>query len=274
MSGGSRSGNALKDRLCYHSVTTIDVSDALTSATVVLSRDVVGNALVRRRRRATRRGEGRCGPLGSSSRLVHVCCLCKIDNVTIDEGLLSAAREAGARAVDAEREANVATADYHRAIRRLQLSGATMREIASALNLSHQRVQQIVDAYGGGRRWRRRKPAETEILVCTFCGTDRRKTKNLVAGPGIYICDRCVRQATRLVAGSQRQAIDTGDLVTVGPRRAGGCGFCGKDRSKVEHIVTTASQPLPPPQKGKHETVAICNECLLLCGEIINQESQ
>jgi hypothetical protein len=149
-----------------------------------------------------------------------------------------------------------------------------MREIASALNLSHQRVQQIVDAHGGGRRWRRRKTSDAETLVCSFCGTDQRKTKKLVSGPGIYICDRCVQQAGRILAGDQRKATPADDLVAVGPRQAGQCGFCGKDRSKVEQVVTTASQLPPPPKKGKYGTIGICNECLLLCGEIIEQESR
>lgn len=193
--------------------------------------------------------------------------------MTIDEGSLSAAREAGARAVDAEREADVAKADYRHAIRRLQLSGATMREIASALNLSHQRVQQIIDAYGGGRRWRGRKTSDTETLVCSFCGTVHRKCQELVAGPGIYICHRCVQQAGRIVAGRQGKAADDVDLVAVEPGQTGHCGFCGMDRSKVKHVVTTATQP-PPPRKGKYGTVGICNKCLLLCGEIIDQEAR
>src|SRR5436309_15944413 len=108
--------------------------------------------------------------------------------MTLDEDLLAAARDAGVRAADAQRDADVAKAEYHLAIRRLQLSGATMREVASVLNLSHQRVQQIVDANGGGRRWRRAKPSDTETLACSFCGTDQRKVKKLVAGPGVYIC--------------------------------------------------------------------------------------
>jgi len=193
--------------------------------------------------------------------------------VTLDEELFSAALEAGARAVDAQREADVAKADYHHAIRRLQLSGATMREIASALNLSHQRVQQIVDAYGGGRRWRRRKTSDTESLVCSFCGAHQHKTKKLVAGPGIYICDRCVQQAGRILPGHQRKA-DAGDLVAVGPSQAGQCGFCGKDRSKVEDVVTTATQLPPPAKRSKYGTIGICNECLLLCGEIVEQAAR
>src|SRR5207248_387900 len=62
----------------------------------------------------------------------------------IDEGLLGTARAAGAKLEAAERGVVLARAEYHTAIRRLHLAGAPLREIASALRLSHQRVQQIV----------------------------------------------------------------------------------------------------------------------------------
>lgn len=192
----------------------------------------------------------------------------------LDEALLTAAREAGARAAAAEREAGRAKAEYHHAIRRLQLSGATMREIASALNLSHQRVQQIVDANGGGRPWRRQEFSDTGTLICSFCGTAQRKAKKLVAGPAIYICDRCVQRAGRIAADHDHTAVDVGDLVAVGRHHAGQCGFCGKPRSQVECLVTTTTQPVLEPRKAKDPAVAICNECLRLCDEIMEMKDR
>jgi ATP-dependent Clp protease ATP-binding subunit ClpX len=50
----------------------------------------------------------------------------------------------------------------------------------------------------------------------------------------------------------------------VGPRRSADsirCSFCGKPRSAVASIVAG-----PTPQ------VAICNECVELCGEIIAEK--
>jgi len=48
----------------------------------------------------------------------------------LDSGLLGQARTAKARAIDTERDAEVARAEFHRAIRRLQLAGGSLREIA------------------------------------------------------------------------------------------------------------------------------------------------
>ena len=85
--------------------------------------------------------------------------------------LLVRARAEGARLAAAEREALVARADYHAAVRRLHLAGASFREIADALGLSHQRVQQIVSTAGGSwwrRTWRRRGlPADAALRALT-----------------------------------------------------------------------------------------------------------
>ncbi len=67
----------------------------------------------------------------------------------LDADLLDRAKTAEARVIDAEHAAEVARADFHRAVRRLQLAGASLREIADALGLSHQRVHQIVESAGG-----------------------------------------------------------------------------------------------------------------------------
>jgi hypothetical protein len=74
----------------------------------------------------------------------------------MDEKLLAAARQAQEQLVEADHAAEVAKAQFHRAVRRLHLSGASLRELAAALNLSHQRVHQIVETAGGARRWGRR----------------------------------------------------------------------------------------------------------------------
>jgi hypothetical protein len=186
----------------------------------------------------------------------------------LDAEILDAARGAGVRAADAERDADVAKAEYHHAIRRLQLSGGTMREIACALNLSHQRVQQIVDANGGGRRWRRRAPSDAEPLACSFCGREQPKVEKLVAGPGIHICDRCVHQGRRITEG--HTPTDELGLVEVVSPNAARCGFCGKESANVEHLVATGAQPRPNPKKSKHASILICNECLNLCDEIFD----
>jgi ATP-dependent Clp protease ATP-binding subunit ClpA len=75
----------------------------------------------------------------------------------MDEAILGEAKEARDRLIAAQREQDDARADYHHAIRRLHASGASMREIAEALGISHQRVHQIVDEEARPL-WLRRPP--------------------------------------------------------------------------------------------------------------------
>jgi len=37
-------------------------------------------------------------------------------------------------------------------------------------------------------------------LACSFCGTRADEVERLIAGPGIYICDRCVTLCNRILA--------------------------------------------------------------------------
>jgi len=119
----------------------------------------------------------------------------------LNSGLLDQAKTAEARVIDAEHEAEVARADFHRAVRRLQLAGASLREIADALGLSHQRIHQIVASAGGSRRWRSRRAAGGPLLSCSFCGRDQKHVKALITGPGVDICDRCIRRADAVLPG-------------------------------------------------------------------------
>src|SRR5579859_6029211 len=124
----------------------------------------------------------------------------------MDETLLTEARQAQERLIDAERDAEVARADFHRAVRRLHLHGASLRELAGTFGLSHQRVHQIVESAGGSRRWLRgsRESRPAPQVACTFCGQDRAQARKLIAGPHVYICNDCVALA--------RAAIDSGPV--------------------------------------------------------------
>jgi DNA-directed RNA polymerase specialized sigma24 family protein len=82
----------------------------------------------------------------------------------LDASLLEQAKAAEARVIDAEHAAEGARADFHRAVRRLQLAGASLREIADALGLSHQRVPQIVESAGGSTSPPARNSSCTAVL--------------------------------------------------------------------------------------------------------------
>jgi len=82
--------------------------------------------------------------------------------MTLDEQILAEAKEARQRLVDLESQTAHVRVDYHHAIKKLHAAGGSLREIADSLELSHQRVHQIVEGPAGppggppwaGRRWK------------------------------------------------------------------------------------------------------------------------
>ena len=75
--------------------------------------------------------------------------------MTLDEQVLAEARQVRQRLVDLESQTAHARVDYHHAIKKLHAAGGSLREIAEALELSHQRVHQIVEGpiAPSGRSW-------------------------------------------------------------------------------------------------------------------------
>ena len=187
----------------------------------------------------------------------------------MDEALLAEARQAQERLIDAERDADVFRAEFHRAVRRLHLHGASLRELASGLGLSHQRVHQIVESAGGSRRWLRRDPVRPDpaLLHCTFCGKDQKRVKKLIAGPSVYICDGCVTLAKSVISTGEPSTTAIAELAA-GPEDEPRtqCSFCGKRRDQVAGLVVSS---VLTERKAPATT---CTECLGLCTEIITEE--
>lgn len=167
--------------------------------------------------------------------------------------LLEQARRTGARLADAERDVLLARADHHTAIRRLHLAGASLREIAQALSLSHQRVQQIVDAAGGSwwQVWRRR--GTTVDAVCSWCERPPGEVEELIAGPKVFICDRCTAAAERALGAAGTR----GGLQRL--ERGVRCDFCRKRASAARPVVA-----------GRRN---VCAECLRVCREILDSRA-
>jgi hypothetical protein len=69
---------------------------------------------------------------------MSICYRQNEDPMTINEGLLKKARAAGTGLADAERQVQLARTEYHAIVRRMHLAGGSLREIAQALELSHQ----------------------------------------------------------------------------------------------------------------------------------------
>ena len=181
----------------------------------------------------------------------------------VDQNLLTEASAAAGRVTELEIQLQGAKAEYRRTVRRMHLAGASMRELAEALGVSHQRIHQIIED-GGVRRWRRRRPEEpTAQRVCSFCGREQRQVRKLVAGPGVFICDPCILAAVG-VSASGRPAKDP-KLQPVPANSELLCSFCGKARVQVHALVSA-------PTREEHERPTICDECLGLCGEILSEQ--
>lgn len=181
--------------------------------------------------------------------------------MTLDADLLGQARAAEAHVIDAEHDAEVARAEFHRAVRRLQLAGGSLREIAEALGMSHQRVHQIVESAGGSRSWRAGRAGSGEPLPCSFCGKPHTQVTKLIAGPGVYICNECIHRVHSVLAGTGKTA--STPIGTIGQvsdaERAESCSFCGKRRDQVAAMASTGQRQ-------------ICDECVRLCDDILSGE--
>jgi len=189
--------------------------------------------------------------------------------MVLDDELLRIAKSASESLRAAERKAEMAKADYHYAVRQLHLAGAPLREVAQALGISHQRVQQIVQAGGGtwwSRVWKSRKPKPD--MACSFCGLPPSALAKLIAGPEVYICDACVGVAEEVLRTRKPEAPKRGghgdarfELLARTSRAR--CSFCGKrssddggGRELVGH--------------GAHHA---CDACLGLCRGILDDRA-
>jgi len=175
--------------------------------------------------------------------------------MTLDEHLLRLARQASGRWADAQHQAELAKADYHHAVRLLHLGGASLREIADALDISHQRVHQIVDASSEGGGWKPRKKVSAEP-VCGFCGRSKGEVTRLVAGPGVFICDSCVAVARDVIREPRLAGMPRTHIDAVPPTAAVHCTFCGESGDQVDALVAGPG-------------VRICNRCVQICDEIV-----
>ena len=202
----------------------------------------------------------------------------------MNNDLLAEARQAQERLIDAERDVEVARAEFHRAVRRLHLHGSSLRELAAGLGLSHQRVHQIVEEAGGSRRWIRIRDgghSQSQTghsrthhpqLSCTFCGKPQNKVRKLIAGPGVFICGGCVTLARHVLMDGVTVTTERGPIHVVPEQQPRArCNFCGKQRDQV---AAQAGIPLPATGKAATGHAVICDECLDLCDEIITDEER
>jgi len=189
----------------------------------------------------------------------------------LDKELVREAARAKEELAVAEHAAYRAKVHYHQAIRRLHAAGGSLREIAEAFRMSHQRVHQIInEAAEATRRRRESQVLSGPVGPCSFCGRPRDVCAKLIVGPEVFICDRCVMQVTRLAVGSAVEGQVEGSLRLEPSKSQAKCSFCGLEARQVRHLVASG---LAVPAGKFGELPRICDKCRDLCLEILAEPS-
>jgi len=95
--------------------------------------------------------------------------------------------------------------------------------------------------------------------ACSFCARNGAEVASLIAGPQVFICDRCTREATRLTTEPSAEPGHAALTLVPAAQQDATCSFCGKQRTDVDHLVTGPA-------------ASICAECLTICREINDEE--
>jgi hypothetical protein len=103
-----------------------------------------------------------------------------------------------------------------------------------------------------------RRRLDRAALACSFCGRSGLDAVHLVAGPNVYICERCTDNASRL-ATYEAPGPSRGPLSAVNQDPTATCSFCGKCRAEGSRMISGPG-------------ARICAECLILCREIEEEE--
>ena len=55
------------------------------------------------------------------------------------------------------------------------------------------------------------------LLRCSFCGKDETQISKLVAGPRVFICDRCTAAAVRIIDSSHESTLPPAPETPISP---------------------------------------------------------
>lgn len=172
---------------------------------------------------------------------------------------------------------------FHASIRRLHGGGASMREIATALGMSHQRVHQIIgedapvdveaastDVTPHPAAPRREveesmrtsmKRARRATLRCSFCNASQAQVSKLIAGPNVFICGLCVTAAQGVASTGEATPGPRGIALALARREPHPCSFCARRTPAAATIV-------------KGPRARICDDCLSVCNEVIAADAR
>jgi ATP-dependent protease Clp ATPase subunit len=96
---------------------------------------------------------------------------------------------------------------------------------------------------------------DKKALRCSFCGKKQDEAQKLIAGPSVYICDECIDRCVEIL--NRDTALR--------------CSFCSKKRKEVKRLIAGSDAVKPPVADSQ---VGICNECLEICVEILEDDRQ
>lgn len=184
-------------------------------------------------------------------------------------GLIVEARRLRERALRRQLRADRASLAHQHAIRGLHAAGISIRDIAAAVGLSHQRVHQIVTASTGKGALKQARA----LAICNFCA-GRSEPMRAVAGPGAYICAACVEVGRALHAG---RAEPSGQATPMRLRRrdtgSSGCSFCARRATPSDRLVHAPAGIAPPRRRHGEPGAWICRDCLTLAAEVLQQRA-
>ncbi len=96
-----------------------------------------------------------------------------------------------------------------------------------------------------------RRRLRQAFCACSLCGRGGLEVEQLVAGPGVFICSRCIELAGGLLEDGNRSA----GLALLPPESGTSCSFCRKSSKRAGRVVAG-------------QAAAICAKCISLCEEI------
>jgi hypothetical protein len=186
--------------------------------------------------------------------------------MTLDDRILDEVEHARLALESLEDQAYDARAGLHQAIRRLHAAGGSMREIATALGMSHQRVHQIIGADGIVEVESLPLPVASQAVAitadedaCSFCGAPRRELDKLLAAPGhVFVCAGCVGLAAEVVEGGTLES-----LHGVPVEDDATCSFCGNP-SSIGGVMAEAAKGEP----------RMCRRCVVTCQRLLTPKNK
>src|SRR5699024_12353437 len=51
-----------------------------------------------------------------------------------------------------------------------------------------------------------------DLFKCSFCGKSQKQVQQLIAGPGVYICDECVELCNEIIEERMAEAVGDGEV--------------------------------------------------------------